>query len=156
MRANMAEQPLIRLVPVAGKVVSQHFGRIFGRQSGLSPAGAAILTILTWGSGGILERGEPGRATPADLARRSLISPATVTGIVDTLEKAGYVTRQRDTADRRITWVVVTDAGRERATEIGQQTRELLNTTSAERDPAKAAIVREFLMELIINYHEKE
>ncbi len=152
----MCDDPLIRLVPIAGNVVSQRFGRIFGRQSGLSPAGAAVLTILTWGAGRTFERGEPGRATPADLARRGLIAPATVTGIVDTLEKAGYVTRERDTTDRRVTWVVITEAGRQRVHDIGQQSRHLINTTEAERDPAKAAIIREFLIELIINHYEKE
>jgi DNA-binding MarR family transcriptional regulator len=156
MRASMCDSPLIRLVPIAGNVVSQRFGRIFGRQSGLTPAGAAVLTILEWGAGRTLERGERGRATPADLARRSLITPATVTGIVDTLEKAGYVTRERDTTDRRVTWVVITDAGRERASEIGKQTVSLLNTTSAEKDPVQVEIIREFLIELIINHYDKE
>jgi MarR family transcriptional regulator, organic hydroperoxide resistance regulator len=156
MRESMCDDPLIRLVPLAGNVVSQRFGRIFGRQSGLSAAGAAVLSILMWGAGRSFERGEPGRATPADLARRGLIAPATVTGIVDTLEKAGYVTRERDTTDRRITWVVITDAGRDRMHEIGRQTSELINTTSAEKDPVKAAIIREFLIELIVNHYDKE
>lgn len=152
----MCDDPLIRLVPMAGNVVSQRFGRIFGRQSGLTPAGAAVLTILQWGAGRTFERGEQGRATPADLARRALIAPATVTGIVDTLEKAGYVTRERDTTDRRLTWVVITDAGRERVSEIGRQTVGLLNTTNAEKDPEKVKIIREFLIELIINHYDKE
>jgi MarR family transcriptional regulator, organic hydroperoxide resistance regulator len=157
MHACMGEDPLIRLVPIAGKVVSQRFGRIFGRQSGLTPAGAAILTTLQWGSGrSYFDRGEPGRATSADLARRALIAPATVTGIVDTLEKAGYVTRERDTTDRRITWVVITDAGRARVSEIGKQTQDLINTTEAEKDPEKVKIIREFLIELITNHYDKE
>jgi len=156
MRAVMCDDPLIRLVPMAGNVVSQRFGRIFGRQSGLTPAGAAVLTILRWGAGRTLERGEPGRATPADLARRGLIAPATVTGVVDTLEKAGYVTRERDTVDRRITWVVITEAGRERVSAISKQTVDLINTTEAEKDPEKVKIIREFLIELIINHYEKE
>ncbi len=152
----MCGDPLIRLVPMAGNVVAQRFGRIFGRQSGLTPAGAAVLTILQWGAGRTFERGEPGRATPADIARRGLIAPATVTGIVDTLEKAGYVTRERDTTDRRVTWVVITDAGRDRVHEIGRQTAGLINTTTAEQDPEKVEIIREFLIELIINHHDKE
>jgi MarR family transcriptional regulator, organic hydroperoxide resistance regulator len=157
MRACMGEDPLIRLIPLAGNVVSQRLGRIFGRQSGLTPAGAAVLSILQWGAGrGFFDRGEPGRATSADLARRSLLAPATVTGIVDTLEKAGYVLRERDTADRRITWIVITDAGRERVSEIGKQTQELLNTTEAEKDPEKVKIIRDFLIELISNHYDKE
>jgi DNA-binding MarR family transcriptional regulator len=156
IRASMCDDPLLRLVAVAGNVVSQRFGRVFGRQSGLTPAGAGVLATLHWGAGRGFERGEPGRATPADLARRVMLAPATVTGIVDTLEKGGYVTRERDTGDRRIVWVVITDAGRERVAEIGRQTRDLICTTEAERDPEKEKVVREFLIELIVNHYDKE
>lgn len=153
----MDEDPLIRLIPIAGNVVSQRLGRIFARQSGLTHAGAAILSILQWGAGRrYFDRGEPGRATPADLARRSHITPATVTGIVDTLEKAGYVVRERDATDRRITWVVITDAGRARVSEIGKQTQELFTVTEAEQDPEKVKIIREYLIELISTHYDKE
>lgn len=156
IRASLGDDPLLRLVPMAGNVVSQRFGRIFGRQSGLTPAGAAVLTILRWGVGRTFERGEPGRATNADLARRTLIAPATVTGIVDTLEKVGYVTRERDPVDRRLVWVVITEAGKERVSEISKQVAHLVNTTAAERDPEQIKVIREFLIELIINHYDKE
>ena len=43
-----------------------------------------------------------GPATPGELAERSgLTSGGAITAVIDRLEKAGYVTRQRDESDRR-------------------------------------------------------
>jgi DNA-binding MarR family transcriptional regulator len=42
-----------------------------------------------------------GPVSPASLARRTSIHPATLTGIIDRLERGGWVTRDRDPADRR-------------------------------------------------------
>lgn len=42
-----------------------------------------------------------GPLSPSALARRAALHPATVTGILDRLERAGWVVRERDPADRR-------------------------------------------------------
>ena len=43
-----------------------------------------------------------GPATPGELAERTgLTAGGSITAVIDRLEKAGYVTRQRDEADRR-------------------------------------------------------
>jgi DNA-binding MarR family transcriptional regulator len=42
-----------------------------------------------------------GPLSPSALARRSGLHPATVTGILDRLERGGWVIRDRDRADRR-------------------------------------------------------
>jgi DNA-binding MarR family transcriptional regulator len=54
---------------------------------------------------------------PSELARRSGVHPATVTGILDRLQKAGWVVRERDpaAADRR---GVVVRIRRERVGEV--------------------------------------
>jgi len=146
----------MRLVALAGHVTSQRFGRVMGRQHGLSSSGAAVLTVLGWGQGRGIDKGTPGRATHAELARRVWLAPATLTGIVDTLEKAGYVRRERDESDRRVVWLVVTEAGEERIHAIGRDAREVFRPTMAECDPAQEKIVREFLIDLIVNNYEKE
>ncbi|SEK86853.1 MarR family winged helix-turn-helix transcriptional regulator [Streptacidiphilus jiangxiensis] len=43
-----------------------------------------------------------GPMTPGGLARAASLHPATVTGILDRLERAGWVGRTRDPADRRL------------------------------------------------------
>ncbi len=146
LRASLQSDPLLRLVALAGHVTSQRFGRVMGRQHGLTPAGSAVL--------GVLSGQTPPRTTHADLARRCLIAPATLTGVIDTLEKAGYVRRERDEHDRRVVWLVATDAGRARINEVGQQVNEVFVPTKVEREPEKEAVVREFLIELIMQNRE--
>jgi DNA-binding MarR family transcriptional regulator len=42
-----------------------------------------------------------GPLSPSTLARRSGLHPATMTGILDRLERGGWIARERDPADRR-------------------------------------------------------
>jgi DNA-binding MarR family transcriptional regulator len=56
-----------------------------------------------------------GPLSPTALSRRAGLHPATMTGILDRLERAGWVSRDRDPADRR---GVVLSARRERGAEI--------------------------------------
>lgn len=68
---------------------------------GLTPNDARILMSL-----------EPGQGVPiGELARRWKSDPSNATGIVDRLEKAGFVERQPDPADRRVKRVALTPAG---------------------------------------------
>ncbi len=56
-----------------------------------------------------------GPLTPGTLARRAGLHPATMTGIIDRLERAGWAARERDPSDRRS---VLVRALRERGHEI--------------------------------------
>src|SRR6202166_2163432 len=56
-----------------------------------------------------------GPLSPSALARRSGLHPATMTGILDRLERGGWIVRERDPADRR---TVVIRARRERYAEL--------------------------------------
>jgi DNA-binding MarR family transcriptional regulator len=42
-----------------------------------------------------------GPLTPTTLARHANLHPATLTGVLDRLERAGWITRERDPSDRR-------------------------------------------------------
>ncbi|TML05431.1 MAG: MarR family transcriptional regulator [Actinobacteria bacterium] len=42
-----------------------------------------------------------GPLTPSELARMAGLHPATITGILDRLERGGWIARERDPADRR-------------------------------------------------------
>jgi DNA-binding MarR family transcriptional regulator len=57
-----------------------------------------------------LDRGEP--ATAGEIAEAARISPASVTGMLDDLERDGVVTRVRSDTDRRQVLVALTDEGR--------------------------------------------
>jgi len=49
----------------------------------------------------------------SELAKRSFFDGPTMTGIVDRLEKAGLVERRRDSTDRRVISVYLTDEGKQ-------------------------------------------
>jgi DNA-binding MarR family transcriptional regulator len=56
-----------------------------------------------------------GPLSPSALARSAHLHPATMTGVLDRLERGGWIRRERDPADRRGVLVV---AARERSAEI--------------------------------------
>ncbi|HXU98752.1 MAG TPA: MarR family transcriptional regulator [Jiangellaceae bacterium] len=59
--------------------------------------------------------GRHGPLSPSALARHSRLHPATLTGILDRLERGGWIARDRDPADRR---GVVVRALRDRSAEL--------------------------------------
>jgi DNA-binding MarR family transcriptional regulator len=59
-----------------------------------------------------------GPLSPTALARRAGLHPATLTGILDRLERGGWIVRERDTSDRR---AVVVRASKERYAELMRQ-----------------------------------
>jgi DNA-binding MarR family transcriptional regulator len=56
-----------------------------------------------------------GSMSPSALARRAGLHPATMTGILDRLERGGWISRDRDTADRR---AVIIRSLRDRSAEL--------------------------------------
>ncbi len=54
------------------------------------------------------------RAKSSQIAKDIMLSPATVVSIVDRLEKAGLVVRERSTSDRRVVRIVLTELGEEK------------------------------------------
>lgn len=78
-------------------------GRHFGARMGLhSTDGHALVEILS-----AEERGVP--LTQAALSHRVGLTPGATSSLLNRLEKAGHVTRARDSADRRIVSLRATD-----------------------------------------------
>ncbi len=73
------------------------------RHHRLSAAGRQALAILEGA-------GEP--LSPTTIAERLIVTTATVTSLLDTLEKRGLLVRQADTTDRRKLLISITDEGR--------------------------------------------
>ncbi|WBB77157.1 MarR family transcriptional regulator [Micromonospora sp. WMMD1128] len=131
--------PLGRLVSIAGHVVEQHWGRYLAEHHGLTSAGMRVLMILL----------RSGDITHRDMAELCFVRPATLTGIVDTLERDGFVARRRGPEDRRTVQLTLTDKGHEHARAIIDMIHSDRPLTSVDADPAKRAVIREFLTEII-------
>lgn len=64
---------------------------------------------------------ESEKTTLGDVARRLMVTPAVVTGLIDRLEKRGYVRRINSTDDRRRVLLALTDEGRAAAESVSSQ-----------------------------------
>jgi DNA-binding MarR family transcriptional regulator len=80
---------------------------------GLSPGRFTVLMLL-------LDKttNQPVSHTPAELAERAGVARATMTGLIDTLERDGLVRRAADTVDRRVMFVNLTARGQEVLQEV--------------------------------------
>jgi DNA-binding MarR family transcriptional regulator len=76
--------------------------RALARRTGLTLAQMIVLEIVA----------EDDRTTPKEIARRSGVSQATITSLIDKLEARELVTRRRSVQDRRLIRVAATEAGR--------------------------------------------
>ncbi len=72
----------------------------------------------------IAELSAGGEATVATVAERVQLSPPTASRILDRLEKANYIIRQRATTDRRKVIISLTEQGRERIGNLPQPLHE--------------------------------
>jgi DNA-binding MarR family transcriptional regulator len=67
------------------------------------------------------------KLTMAEIAERISRDKSTVTALVDKLVKLGYVTKERDTKDTRVTYVALTDKGHELEPAFEAISQELLD-----------------------------
>jgi DNA-binding MarR family transcriptional regulator len=86
---------------------------------------------------------EEREATAGCLAKYAEISPASMTAMLDQLERDGYVTRRRSDQDRRQVFVALTDLGRETvAAKLALWNEKWLTALDGHSDEELAAAVR--------------
>ena len=76
--------------------------RLLASQTGLTSSQFIILQIVA----------RHGKVLPSTVAKSAGLAQATVTSLVDKLERDGHVKRRRDTEDRRRIWIEINAAGR--------------------------------------------
>ncbi|TNE62620.1 MAG: MarR family transcriptional regulator [Alphaproteobacteria bacterium] len=77
------------------------------KQSGLTAPQLVVLQALR----------REGRAAPSAVAREVALSQATVTSILDRLDRAGLTRRERSDADKRVVYACLTEAGERKLAE---------------------------------------
>src|SRR3954452_23573579 len=83
-------------------ILFDRIGRLL-RPLGVSAAGGLVLGLLR----------DHGSMSPSELGARLIVTRATVTGLLDSLEKRGLVRRLRHPTDRRSIVVEITPEGRD-------------------------------------------
>jgi DNA-binding MarR family transcriptional regulator len=96
VRATEAVMNTIR----TADLLFDRIGRLL-RPLGVSAAGGLVLGLLR----------DNGSMSPSELGSRLIVTRATVTGLLDSLEKPGFVRRLRHPTDRRSIIVEITDDG---------------------------------------------
>ena len=90
-----------------------------------------------------------GPMTPGQLADASGLTSGTVTGVIDRLEKAELVRRERDSGDRRKVLVVPNADAVDRLSPIYAGQAAMLSDVLARRTPADLGVISSFLGDLI-------
>jgi len=132
------DAPLPALVSVALRLVGAFIaGTMQG--TGVSPAGVGVMRLLAARDG----------LKSSEVAERGWWTPGTVTSVVDTLVRDGYVERRREPADRRVVRLHLTDAGRRKVEEAISLAGPKLRDAFGYVDPADEPVIRKFLIDTI-------
>lgn len=94
----------------------------------------------------LISLAEEDRTTSAHLGQRVQLDSATLTGIIDRLEKSGLLERQKNPDDRRAILICLTEKGRQTACEISgiseTANREFLAGLSEDEERMLRALLR--------------
>jgi DNA-binding MarR family transcriptional regulator len=135
------DAPLSALVSSAARLVGAFTGCAV-QGIGASLAGLGVMRLLAARDG----------LKSSEVAARGWSTPGTVTSVVDTLVRDGYVERRRDPDDRRVVRLYLTGQGRRKVAEsislIGPKWHDAFDYV----DPADEPVIRKFLVDTIEHF----
>jgi DNA-binding MarR family transcriptional regulator len=140
-----ADAPLHALLLAASRVMGSFYaGTLVQAGLRISPAGLGVLRVLLAGDG----------LKSSHVAARGWSSPGTLTSVVNTLVREGYVERRPDAGDRRVVRLYVTDKGRQICedylTIAGPRWRAAFDFVS----PADEPVIRKFFIDMISQFSQ--
>jgi DNA-binding MarR family transcriptional regulator len=140
-----ADAPLHLLMLAASRVMTAYYvGSLAQAGVRVSPAGLGVLRVLLAGDG----------LKSSDVAARGWSSPGTLTAVVNTLVREGYVERRTDPGDRRVVRLYLTDQGRRTCEDYyavaGPAWRDAFDFVSEADEP----VIRKFFTDMIEQFSE--
>jgi DNA-binding MarR family transcriptional regulator len=134
------DAPLQALMLSATKLLGA-YGQHAVHAAGLkvSLAGIGVLRVLMGADG----------LKSSELADRSWCTPGTITSVVNTLVRDGFVERKPDDADRRVVRLYITDSGRALITYYVPQAATRMRKAFDFVDGDDEAVVRRFFVQMI-------
>ena len=109
------------------------------------------LTMAQWFALGCVGHAEEIGVTHSELGQRLMLSKAPITGVVDRLEKGGFVVREADEYDRRVSRVKITAKGHETWLAVRISLREMAESTCQGFDEARMREAETILAHLLEN-----
>jgi len=109
---------------------------------GASPAGLGVMRLLAARDG----------LKSSEVAARGWWTAGTVTSVVDTLVRDGYVERRRDPGDRRVVRLHLTEVGRQKVADAVSLLGPRLQGAFDYVDPADEPVIRKFLVDTIEHF----
>ncbi|MBX5476936.1 MAG: MarR family transcriptional regulator [Clostridia bacterium] len=119
-------------------LVRQHGRRILDRFD-ITPPQFDALQILVHND----------QLTMGDLCQRLYLASSTVTDLVQRMERAGFVRRERDPVDRRLVRLTVLDKGRRLIEEVIDERRAYLESVLAHMEAEERAVLQSSLEKLL-------
>jgi len=139
MKSSVQSAAAIRLLlRELGSELSQLNHRI-GARSGLKDGDLALLDML----------GRTGPMSPSALARAAHVHPATMTGMLDRLESAGWVRREADPADRRAVLVQALPARGRDLLKLYGGMNAAIDEIAGSFSPAELAVIADYLRRVV-------
>jgi len=89
--------------------------------------------------------------THGDLARRLRVQPATITKMIQRMQKAGFVERRPDPEDERVSRVYLTESGRAVQADVRGVWHTLEKEAFAEFTEEERALLRQFFVQIRAN-----
>ncbi len=137
--AEPGRMPLGKLLSWTGQALNRYYQRTVATH-GLTSTSIGVLGVLAHAQTGVSHR---------ELAAHLGLTPATLTPVVDTLEAAGELTRERDPADRRVVRLSITPRGRTRLVAAYGQVAMTLRERMPHPPPEQRAIIRDYLLAVL-------
>ena len=98
-----------------------------------------------------LERAEGGRVRLSELAERIVLSRSNMTRLIDRLEQAGLVGRERSQEDGRGSYAILTPAGKEQRAKMWPVYRAAISTLfETHLQPAEARVMNLVLRRILV------
>ena len=98
-----------------------------------------------WTMRNIMDKGEDGKITISELAKKTMVLPSAIFRTLKRLEEKGYVERTVNKNDRRNTYVEITDRGREVAQEVREIMRDYGEAVLSKLDEEELSMLISYL-----------
>lgn len=131
------------LYHVFGRVIRSHFQRMHAvlEGIGLYPGQHPLLFIL----------GHRDGQSQKELAEKLKIKPATITVMINRMEKAGFLERRHDSEDQRVSRIYLTEKGKRTFTLVKEKLKSISDECFRDMTEEEKVILRRLLLQVSEN-----